>query len=65
MKLISQIQAIIFLACPVEERERGERGRQMAKYLRYNGYYEVMAHEQLIHASVIFVDLEMVDICFL
>jgi hypothetical protein len=33
MKLISQIQAMIFLAFPVEERERGESGWQIAKYL--------------------------------
>ena len=34
MKLISQIKQIIFLAFPVEDRERGERGRHIAKYLK-------------------------------
>ena len=59
MKLISQIQAIIFLAFPVEERERGESGRQMAKYLGYNVYYEVIGN---ICGSG---NVNLIDRCFL
>ena len=34
VRLIDQIRQIIFLAWPKEERERGESGWQIAKYLQ-------------------------------
>ena len=55
IKLISQIQAIIFLAFPVEDRERGERGWQIAKYLKSNeekywhNFHLFIKDEQFLH----------------
>ena len=33
-KLTSQMRRTIFLACPMEDRARGDMGRQIARYLK-------------------------------